>query len=432
MKESDLIKKYGSSVIADRGEVKYVSTWFKSIDYLIGWWIPLGRYVEIAWPNGSGKTTLGMHCAKQFDILGMKTAFIDMEKTYPYHLDKLLWFKHLDVFTPTCWEDAWDLMQELISDWYKLIVWDSVAATRPNSLIENWASDNGVGKHSNLIQKIINITTNALSSNWATMICINQLRKGVWPYIPEHTTWWTQLTYACSVRLKIKAIQVPDNLKKDWDVILKPSEVEVVKSKHSYKNLNKATVYLDREGKFDSTMDIMIEALDKGILTKSGAFIKYNGDTLGQWLLLTVKRFKYDKTWLLDKISKQLDDVLDLNKLLHKLALWTKDKVIAYNKLVDKYNIKWDLELEHFSIEDVEEYEFKLTVKSKESNKWTSSENINPGIVETISEDTLDLWVWYSKEEFERLSWKDRTTIYRWIKSGKVEIKENLYFLIKE
>ena len=148
-----LIKKYWASVLWSK-ELKYISTWFIELDNLSWGGIPLWRTSQIYGKPWSWKTTLAMHIAKEFDILWYRIAFVDIEWTYPKDLEETLGIKNMDVFSPTTWEEAVDIIRDCISDWYKLVILDSIWSMSPSYELNTTADQKTVWGLPSLISKL--------------------------------------------------------------------------------------------------------------------------------------------------------------------------------------------------------------------------------------------------------------------------------------
>jgi recombination protein RecA len=244
---------------------------------------PRGRLVEIFGPEASGKTTLAIHAIAEVQKTGGVAAFIDAEHALDVGYAQRIGVKldELLISQPDNGEQALEVAEELVrSGAVELVVVDSVAALTPKAEIDGEMGDQHMGLQARLMSQALRKLTAVVAKTGATVIFINQIRMkiGVVFGNPETTTGGHALKFYASVRLDIRRIgQIKDGDK----VTGSRSRVKVVKNK---------VAPPFREAEFDivygTGIDRSLEVIDlgesRGILEKSGAWISYGGERIGQ------------------------------------------------------------------------------------------------------------------------------------------------------
>ena len=244
---------------------------------------PRGRIIEIYGPESSGKTTLAIHAIAEAQRMGGIAAIIDAEHAFDrFYAQKLgVDIDNLLISQPDCGEQALEIAEQLIrSSAIDIIVIDSVAALTPKAEIEGEMGDNKVGLQARLMSQALRKLTSAISKTKTTCIFINQLREkiGVMFGNPETTTGGNALKFYASVRIDIRRI---GQIKSGDDISGNRTKIKVVKNKIAAPFRTAEFDIMYNEG-ISKTGDVLDLAVSHNILEKSGAFIKYNGETLGQ------------------------------------------------------------------------------------------------------------------------------------------------------
>lgn len=181
---------------------------------------------------------------------------------------------------PDTGEQALEIAETLIrSGGIDVIVIDSVAALVPRAEIEGEMGDSMMGVHARLMSQALRKLTAVISKSKTVVIFTNQLRQkiGVMFGNPETTTGGMALKFYASVRMDARKIE---SLKDGDKVIGSRHRVRVVKNKVSPPfRVAEYDVMHDGISKEGGLLDVGVEF---GILTKSGAFIKYGAQMLGQ------------------------------------------------------------------------------------------------------------------------------------------------------
>lgn len=284
-----ITKQYGDGAIMKLGEnhkvdVELISSGALSLDIALGGGYPKGRIIEIYGPESSGKTTLALHAIAEVQKTGGTAAFIDAEHALdPAYAKKLgVDTENLLISQPDNGEQALEITDTLVrSNAVDIIVVDSVAALVPQAEIDGDMGDSHMGLQARLMSQALRKLTGIINKSKATVIFINQIRMkiGVMFGNPETTTGGNALKFYASVRLDIRRIGQIKGAGED--IAGNRTKVKVVKNKIAapFKAAEFDIMY--NEG-ISQTGDALDLGVTYGVIDKSGAFYKYNGETIGQ------------------------------------------------------------------------------------------------------------------------------------------------------
>src|SRR6476661_7649273 len=244
---------------------------------------PRGRAIEIYGPESGGKTTLTLQIIAEAQKLGGQAAFIDAEHALdPNYARKLgVDVDNLLVSQPDHGEQALEIAEALIrSNAVDIIVIDSVAALVPKAELEGDMGDPSMGLQARLMSQALRKLTAIVSKSKTCLIFINQIREkiGVMFGNPETTTGGRALKFYASMRVDIRRIQA---IKEGDKVVGSRTRAKVVKNKVAapFREAEFDIVYgegISREG------DLIDLGVEKGVLEKSGTWISFGGERLGQ------------------------------------------------------------------------------------------------------------------------------------------------------
>ncbi|HUJ40192.1 MAG TPA: recombinase RecA [Candidatus Acidoferrales bacterium] len=287
---SAIEKQYGKGSIMRLGSkdvfvpVSVIPTGSISLDAALGvGGFPRGRVVEIYGPESGGKTTLALHAIASAQRLGGQAAFIDAEHALdPVYARKLgVDVDNLLVSQPDNGEQALEITETLIrTNAVDIVVVDSVAALVPKAELEGDMGDPQMGLQARLMSQALRKLTAIVSKSKTCLIFINQIREkiGVMFGNPETTTGGRALKFYSSVRVDIRRIQA---IKEGDKVVGSRTRAKVVKNKLSAPFREAEFDILYGEGISKET-DLLDVGLEKGILEKSGTWISFGSERLGQ------------------------------------------------------------------------------------------------------------------------------------------------------
>ena len=285
---SQISKQFGDGSIMKLGDAYKINVETSpsgtlSLDLALGGGYPRGRIIEIYGPESSGKTTLALHAVAEIQKAGGTAAFIDAEHALdPQNAGRLgVNINDLLVSQPDNGEQALEIVETLVrSNAVDVIVLDSVAALVPQAEIDGDMGDSLPGLQARLMSQALRKLTGIINKSKATVIFINQIRMkiGVMFGNPETTTGGNALKFYASQRLDIRRI---GQIKQGDDVIGNRVRVKIVKNKIAPPFRQAEFDIMYNEG-ISTTGDVLDLAVMHDIVQKSGAFYKYNDETIGQ------------------------------------------------------------------------------------------------------------------------------------------------------
>lgn len=287
---SQIEKSYGKGSIMRLGSrdvlvpVSVIPSGCLSIDVALGvGGFPRGRVVEIYGPESGGKTTLTLQVIAEAQKLGGTAAFIDAEHALdPVYARKLgVDVDNLLVSQPDNGEQALEIAETLIrSGGVDVVVVDSVAALVPKAELEGEMGEPQMGLQARLMSQALRKLTAIVSKSRTCLIFINQIREkiGVMFGNPETTTGGRALKFYASMRVDIRRIQA---IKEGDRVVGSRTRAKVVKNKVAapFREAEFDILYgegISREG------DLIDLGVEKGVLEKSGTWISFGGERMGQ------------------------------------------------------------------------------------------------------------------------------------------------------
>ncbi len=315
-------KQYGRGAIMRLGTrdvlvpVSVIPTGALSLDAALGvGGFPRGRVVEVYGPESGGKTTLTLHVIAEAQKMGGQAAFIDAEHALdPTYAKKLgVDVDNLLVSQPDNGEQALEIAEALIrSGAVDVVVVDSVAALVPKAELEGEMGEPQMGLQARLMSQALRKLTAIVSKSKTCLVFINQIREkiGVLFGNPETTTGGRALKFYASIRLDIRRIQ---SIKEGDRVVGSRTRAKVVKNKVAapFREAEFDILYgegVSREG------DLLDLGVTKGLLEKSGTWISFGSERLGQGRE-NARVFLKEHTDIRDKIETTLRKQLGLAAL---------------------------------------------------------------------------------------------------------------------
>lgn len=318
---SQISKQFGDGSIMKLGDAYKINVETSpsgtlSLDLALGGGYPRGRIIEIYGPESSGKTTLALHAVAEIQKAGGTAAFIDAEHALdPQYAGRLgVNINDLLVSQPDNGEQALEIVETLVrSNAVDVIVLDSVAALVPQAEIDGDMGDSLPGLQARLMSQALRKLTGIINKSKATVIFINQIRMkiGVMFGNPETTTGGNALKFYASQRLDIRRI---GQIKQGDDVIGNRVRVKIVKNKIAPPFRQAEFDIMYNEG-ISTAGDVLDLAVMHDIVQKSGAFYKYNDETIGQGREAAKKYLKDNPDKLAEIDGKVRQSVADKENL---------------------------------------------------------------------------------------------------------------------
>src|SRR5450631_2642028 len=315
---SQLDKQFGKGAVLRLGSstivpVAVISSGSISLDAALGvGGFPRGRVMEIFGPESSGKTTLTLHLIAEAQKAGGSAAFIDAEHALdPGYARKLgVDVDNLLVAQPDHGEQALEIAAALTaSGAIDVVVIDSVAALVPKAELEGEMGDSHMGLHARLMSQALRKLTGVVSRTGTCMVFINQIREkiGVMFGSPETTTGGRALKFYCSVRVDIRRIAAI----KDGDTVVgNRTKVKIVKNKLAspFREAEFDIIYGEGISKEGDLIDLGVA---NNIIEKSGSWLSYKGDRVGQGRE-NAKQFLKDNPDIRQQVDTELRKVLGM------------------------------------------------------------------------------------------------------------------------
>ncbi|MDD5449729.1 MAG: recombinase RecA [Candidatus Omnitrophica bacterium] len=307
-------KQFGKGSIMRLGQdfkvdIPAIPTGALSLDIALGvGGVPRGRVIEIFGPESSGKTTLTLSIIAQAQKRGGNAAFIDAEHAFDsgyakkigVNLDSLL------ISQPDTGEQALEITETLVrSNAVDVIAIDSVAALTPKAEIEGEMGASHVGLQARLMSQALRKLTSAISKSKTCVIFINQIREkiGIMFGNPETTPGGRALKFYSSVRIDLRRV---NTIKKGEEIIGNHVRASVVKNKVAAP-FKKAEFDIFYDEGISYAGSVLAAAEQCGVITRSGAWVIYQDEKLGQGVD-NARQFLKENPKVLAKLDKEVRD----------------------------------------------------------------------------------------------------------------------------
>jgi len=309
----ELKERFGEGAIMKLDEVRRVnvetiSTGSISLDLALGvGGVPRGRIIEIFGPEMSGKSTVCLHIVANCQKNKGVAAFIDAEHALDPDYAKKIGVKINDLLIsqPDTGEQALEIVEALVrSGAIDVIVVDSVAALTPKAEIEGEMGDVHMGLQARLMSQALRKLTAIVSKTNTTLIFTNQTRMKIGMVFgnPETTPGGKALKFYASVRIETRRSA---QIKQGDQIIGNRIKAKVVKNKVAPPFRTAEFDIMYNEG-ISYLGDLINLAVKQKIVSKAGAWFKYNDQNLGAGL-------EASKQYLRDN-PKTVQEILKLIK----------------------------------------------------------------------------------------------------------------------
>ncbi len=232
---------------------------------------------------------------------GKLAALVDAEHALdPQYASKLgVNMDELTISQPSSGEEALETVEALIdSGCVSIIVIDSVAALVPQAELDGEMGDAMMGLHARLMSQACRKLAGKAHRTGVKLLFINQIRSkiGVMFGSPETVTGGNALKFWSSVRLDVRRKSEGAegaNIKSGNAVIGHRIKIKAVKNKVG-PPLRECVLDLIYGVGIDKVKDFVQFAIDIGALQQTGAWIKLNGDNIGNGFDKTVETVRND------------------------------------------------------------------------------------------------------------------------------------------
>lgn len=269
--------------------------------------LPSGRITEVYGPESSGKSSVALSVVAEAQKAGKMCAYIDVESALdPIYMRSLgVNLDDLILSQPDYGEQALDIVEQLIKTGVvNVIVVDSVAALTPKAELEASMEKESMGLLPKMMSKALRKLTPLVREHDVTLIFINQIREkmGVMFGSPETQPGGRALKFAASVRLDVRRT---DTLMVNGEAAGIRVKAKVIKNKMAppFKTAEYDIIYGEGIDKIGCLLDM---AIVKGIIEKSGAWIKFEGESFAQGREKAILALKEDEEFR-NKVLERLN-----------------------------------------------------------------------------------------------------------------------------
>lgn len=256
---------------------------------------PRGRISEVYGGEGMGKTTLCLHAIAQAQKMGLGTLFVDAEHALSYERMKAIGVDtgKMVFHQPNSGEQALEFVEMAVrSGNFGIIIVDSVAALVPQVEIEKDMGDSVMGVHARLMSQAMRKLAAPVSKENVALVFTNQTRSKIGGYgAAETTTGGAALKFYASLRLRMSYVGKIENSK--GERISGKYKMMVVKNKLAVP-FKEANFEINEIG-IDGSGYFVEELVAAGVLEKSGAFYKFDGEVLAQGARAMAAKLREDE-----------------------------------------------------------------------------------------------------------------------------------------
>lgn len=251
--------------------------------------IPRGYVTEIFGPESGGKTTFCLRYIAQCQKLGLKCAFVDLEKSFdPKYAAAIgVDLSNFLYLIPMNGTEAAEMSLKLIEAKIDLIVLDSFGEMHSEDQVGKEITDNRImGDSTNLVNKLLIKLAEPLFVNKNIFIVINQVRAKLnaqpWQKQTDTTGGW-KAKHKFGLRMEINKDK--DKIKKmvkGKEVVLGIyMKVQIIKNKIGPPLRITKIPLMFGEG-ISVEMVLLEDAIRMKIIEKGGSWFSYQGERIGQ------------------------------------------------------------------------------------------------------------------------------------------------------
>ena len=247
-----------------------------ALDSLTGGGIPKKRMTLLYGPTNVGKSYLASQIVVNTQKTGGSAGWIDTELSWdPKWATKCgVDTNRVAVAQPTNGEDALTIAREMMQLGVDVIVLDSIAGLVPTTVVEEEFSYNPMAWQARFINSSLPKLLPNLKEGSA-FVAINQVRASLGPVAIDNMPGGLAQTFFAHFLLQVRRKGwIEENKEKvGFDM-----EIRLRKSKVGGENWKSAIVPFRVSGGIDVLESFIREALEKGLITRSGAWYTYKED----------------------------------------------------------------------------------------------------------------------------------------------------------
>lgn len=310
------IEQMGAKVLKNLDELaanKYLSTGMWGLDYIISHGgIPSIYIVEVHGPNGIGKTSLALHMTNQAKKAGMKTFFVDMEHAVNDAIAGIYVGKNdVNWVKPESGEKALDIIKMLLKTTQdSFIVLDSIGGCVPSKIADSDVGDSHIGIQARMFSQFGPTAAVWCKRNNNILFCLNQESTNISPMskggvvLPGGRRWSFVPDLRIRLTQKFQNGRIMDGDQSIGHII----EAKTTKNRHG-PPMRMAELPLLYGYGFDTTRELLENAVGFGIVKKAGAWYSYEEERqqgmagMSLWLSRNPEMEK--------KIRVQLDELVN-------------------------------------------------------------------------------------------------------------------------
>jgi recombination protein RecA len=283
-----IVEKFGDNVLSNiRGDsVQAMSSGSLSLDASIGiGGFPKGRFTHIYGSEGTGKTTLALTTSMKEIEAGGKVLYIDAENMLSFGTIEQMLGNPVDrdkfiLLQPETANQAFMIVEKgITSGEFTLIIVDTIASLAPDDEKEKEFDENTMGSLSRTLTKFFRRNASDVKIANVCVLLLNQVRDDLKSYMGGFKApGGHALAHYSSV---IVALTKGTEIKQGEDKIGINSRFVIKKNKMGppFRSFEIPIIFGKGVDYYTDTISFC-EIL--GILKKSGAFYKFEGETIGQ------------------------------------------------------------------------------------------------------------------------------------------------------
>lgn len=311
-----IVEKFGDNVLSNiRGDkVEAMTSGSLSLDASIGiGGFPRGRFTEIVGPEGSGKTTIALSAAYKEIDKGGKVLYIDAENMLSYAaIEQMMGSPvnkdRLILIQPETAEQSFMIAEKAIaSEEFTAVIIDTIAALEPQEEREKEFDEFTMASLSRLLAKFFRRNAADVKNKNVAFILLNQVRDDLKNYMGGYKSpGGHALAHYASVRIPLTK---GTEIKQGEDKIGINTKFVIKKNKLAAPFRSYIIPIIFGKG-VDYFTDAVSFCETLGIIKKSGAFYKFDGEVIGQGRNASAQ-FLRENPEILAKITEQLYNILN-------------------------------------------------------------------------------------------------------------------------